>query len=44
MVELTKYELHLIVKNRSINNYLCISREELLNILDEYDRIIKNFC
>ena len=42
MVELTKYELDLIVKNRSINNYLCISREELLNILDEYDRIIKN--
>ena len=42
MVELTKYELDLIVKNRSINNYLCISREELLNILDEYDCIIKN--
>ena len=42
MVELTKYELDLIAKNRSINNYLCISREELLNILDEYDRIIKN--
>ena len=42
MVELTKYELDLLAKNRGINNYLYISREELLNILDEYDCIIKN--
>ena len=42
MVELTKYELDLIAKNRSINNCFYITREELLNILDGYDRIIKN--
>ena len=42
MVKLTKHKLDQIAKNRSINNYLYMSREELLSSLDEYDRIIKN--
>ena len=42
MVKLAKHELGLIAKNRAINNYLHMSREELLSILDEYDRIIEN--
>ena len=42
MVKLAKHEPDQIAKNRGINNHLCISREELLSILDEYNRIIKN--
>ena len=42
MVKLTKHKLDQIAKNRSINNYLYMFREELLSSLDEYDRIIKN--
>ena len=42
MVKLAKHELGLLAKNRAINNYLNMSREKLLSILDEYDRIIEN--
>ena len=42
MVKLTKHEIDRIAKDRGINNYLYMSREELLSILDKYDRIIKN--
>ena len=42
IVKLAKHEPDQIAKNRGINNYLYISREELLSILDEYNRIIKN--
>ena len=42
MVKLTKHEIDRIAKSRGINNYLYMSREELLIILDKYDHTIKN--
>ena len=42
MVKLITYELQLIAKNRGTKEYLDMSREELLNIFDKYDRITKN--
>ena len=42
MVKLTKYELKLIARNRSINNYLNMSKEKLLSTLDKLERITEN--
>ena len=42
MVKLTKYELRLIAKNRGINNYPNMSREELLSTLDKLERITED--
>ena len=42
MVKLTTYELRLIPKNRGINNYLNMSREKLLSILDKSERTTEN--
>ena len=42
MENLTAYELTLIVGNRSIKNYKNMSREKLLNTLDESKGIFKN--
>ena len=42
MAKLAIYELRLIAKNRGINNYLNISREEILSTLNKSERIIEN--
>ena len=42
MAKLVIYELRLIAKNRGINNYLNISREEILSTLNKSERIIEN--
>ena len=42
MVKLTTYELRLIAKNRGINNYLNMSREELLSTRDKSERITES--
>ena len=42
MVKVAIHELRLITKNRGINNYLNISREEILSTLNKSERIIEN--
>ena len=42
MVKLTTHKLRLIAKKRSIKNYQNMSREKLLNTLDESERIFEN--
>ena len=42
MVKPTKYELKFIARNRGIKNYQNMSTEELLSILDESERILKD--
>ena len=42
MANLTTYELRLIAGNRGIKNYKNMSREKLLNTLDESKCIFKN--
>ena len=42
MVNLTTYELWLIAGKRSIKNYQNMSREKLLNTLDESEGILEN--
>ena len=42
MVNLTTQELRLVAGKRSIKNYKNMSREKLLSILDELERIFKN--
>ena len=38
MVNLTTYELRLVARKRDIKNYKNMSREKLLNTLDETER------
>ena len=38
MVNLSEYELRLIAKNRSTENYKNMTREKLLSTLDEIER------
>ena len=38
MVNLTTYELRLVARKRDIKNYKNMSREKLLNTLDEPER------
>ena len=42
MINLTKYELILIVGTRGIKNYQSMSRDELLSAITESERIIKD--
>ena len=42
MVNLTTYELKLVVRKRGIKNHQNMSREKLLSTLDESERIFKN--
>ena len=42
MVNLTTYELKLIVKNGSIKNHQNMSREKLLSTFDKLERIFEN--
>ena len=42
MVNLTKYELKFVAKNRGIKNYQNMSEEKLLDAILKYDRITKN--
>ena len=42
MVKLTTHELRLIAGKRGIKNYQYMSREKLLNTLDESERIFEN--
>ena len=42
MVNLTTYQLKLIMRKKGIKNYQNMSREKLLSILDESERILKN--
>ena len=41
MVNLTTYQLKLIMRKKGIKNYQNMSREKLLSILDESERILK---
>ena len=42
MINLTTYELKLMVGKRGIKNYQNTSREKLLSTLDELEHILKN--
>ena len=42
MVNLASYELKLIARKRGIKNYQNMSREKLLNTLDESEHIFKD--
>ena len=42
MINLPKYELKLIARNRGIKNYQNMSEEKLRDAIFKYDRITKN--